>query len=188
MNSTGICVNAEGSFEYYLLATQPTHKMEKAIEEAEGLELIKVRKETCMNGEKSKRKSIFQQINTTENIAYMSQTIADIIACYKPDYVVIEAPAFAAKGRVADLAGLNHAIRLECYKQDIPFYPVAPTTVKAHSVGNGWATKEMMIETWNKLQPQSQEWIDAGIKVDDLADAYFLCTFDLESVDIEPGE
>ncbi len=99
---------------------------------------------------------------------------------YKPDYVVIEAPAFNATGRVADLAGLNHAIRLECIKMEIPFYPISPTTVKMHTVGNGQATKEMMIQTWLELFPDYKPL--EKMKIDDLADAWALSIFPVENI------
>lgn len=188
MNSTGICIDEDGNHIYYLLATHPTKKAIEATRNDDTLCLVQIRKETSPTGTKSKRKSVFAAINTTANIAYMTDAIDDIIRCHQPDYVVIEAPAFAAKGRVSDLSGLNHAIRLACLRADIPCYPIAPTTVKAATVGNGHATKDMVIATWSVLEPKAKEWIDKGIKVDDLADAWALASFDLSIVNIEPGE
>lgn len=187
LNNTGICIKYEDdSYEYVLLSTNATNKFFKAVQEFKDIDLRMIRKETCASGPKSIRKSIFRQVNTTENIYHIAHTAGEIISAIHPDYVVIEAPALAASGYVADLMGLNHAIRLECYRRDIPCYPVPPTTVKLHSVGNGRATKEMMIGTWLRLFPQYKSL--EGMKIDDLADAYFLCSFDLESINIEPGE
>lgn len=188
LNSTGICVDEDGNRTYYLLATKPTKKAIKAANDIDRLCLVQIRKDECVQGEKSQRKSVFQQINTTTNIAHMADAVIDIIKCHAPDYVIIEAPAFHANGRVIDLAGLNHAIRLGCYRADIPIYPISPTTVKAHTAGSGWASKDMMVMTWEALEPDGNEWASNGIKVDDLADAWALTSFDLSTIDIEPGE
>ena len=187
MNSTSLCISyGDGNYEYILLAYNPTKKFHNAVQEFDDIDLRYIRKDTCPTGDKSTRKSIMQQVNTTSNIYYIADAIRNIVGCINPDYVVIEAPAFAANGRIIDLAGLNYAIRLECHKQDIPFYPVSPTTVKAHAVGNGHAKKDVMVNAWLSLFPKYKPL--EGMKIDDLADSYFLCTFDLESVDIEPGE
>ena len=118
-------------------------------------------------------------INQTINIAHILKYVEFFLDMNKPKYVVIEAPAFNASGRVADLAGLNHAIRLACLQRNIKFYPLPPTTVKAATVGNGQATKEMMVQTWLKLFPEYS--LLESMKVDDLADAWALCNFPVEN-------
>ena len=170
MNSTGICINEDGHYKYKLLATHPTKKLQKAAESFPDLDIIIINKEPTSKG-------IQQAINTTKNISYILYHIRLFLTLYRPDYVTIEAPAFAATGRVADLAGLNHAIRLECLERNIPCYPVPPTTVKMQAVGNGQATKEMIVKTWLTLFPEYKPL--ETMKIDDLADAWAVgkCVF-----------
>lgn len=176
MNSTGICIKHDGTYKYKLLVTKAarvTKKMLAAAENMENLDIIQIEKEEAAKG-------VQGAINTTKNIAYIMKLVDLFIMLHKPDYVVIEAPAFNASGRVADLAGLNHAIRLACLEKNIPFYPVSPTSVKMETVGNGQATKEMMIQTWLALFPEYAPL--ETMKVDDLADAWALTDFPLEKI------
>ena len=188
MNSTGICIDEDGKRTYYLLSTKATKKAIKAANEIDQLCILQIPKEESLKEEKSIHKSILQQINLTKNISYITDAILHIIRRYKPDYVVIESPAFRAIGRVSDLSGLNHAIRLECLREEIPCYPVPPTTVKAQTTGRGWASKDEMILTWKSIESSAADWEEKGIKVSDLADAWALCSFDIKSAGINPRE
>lgn len=172
MNSTGICICKDGIYKYVLLSTKPTKKMLSAAEGLKNLRIVQVDKEPSAPG-------VEGAINQTINIAHILKYVEFFLDMNKPKYVIIEAPAFNASGRVADLAGLNHAIRLACLQRNIKFYPLPPTTVKAATVGNGQATKEMMIQTWLKLFPEYS--LLESMKVDDLADAWALCNFPVEN-------
>lgn len=166
MNSTGICINKNGKYTFKLLATKPTKKFRAALENTQGIDLYIVEKEPTIEG----------QDTTTKNINHILTYIKTILAAYKPDYVMIEAPAFSASGRTSDLSGLNYAIRLECLNRDIPCHPIFPTSVKKGAIGNGRATKDMIVQTWLKLFPQYSHL--QAHKIDDLADAYFICEYD----------
>ena len=169
LNSTGICINQDGQYKYKLLATKPTKKFVKATENIPSVDIIILNKEPNVKG-------VEGEINKTRNVAYIIHYVNFFLDLYRPDYVTIEAPAFSASGRVADLAGLNYAIRLACYDRHIPCYPIAPTSVKMQAVGNGHATKEMMIETWLHLFPEYESIKKE--KIDDLADAWALCEYE----------
>lgn len=171
MNSTGICINKDGKYIYKLIATKPTKKMLKEVEGIDSVEIVTVHKLPNERG-------VVGEINKSKNINYILEYIRKLLDIYRPDYVVIEAPAFNAVGRVSDLSGLNHAIRLECIVRNIPVWPLSPTAVKMQTVGNGQATKEMMIQTWLKIFPEYTKL--ASMKVDDLADAWALCVFPVE--------
>lgn len=181
LNSTGICINEDGCYSYKLLSTKPSKKMLKASEDVESLYIIQIDKEPAVEVDKgSSAKGVLEAINASKNISYIMYYVKLFLTLYRPDYVVIEAPAFNASGRIIDLSGLNHAIRLECIERKIPFYPISPTSVKMETVGNGQATKEMMIQTWLELFPEFQPLKD--MKIDDLADAWALTVFPLEKI------
>lgn len=173
MNSTGVCINEDGQYKYELLSTKPTKKMLKAVEGLPNIRILNVCKAEPSKG-------IQQAIDQTHNIFHILEYINLFLTIHRPDYVVIEAPAFNASGRVADLAGLNHAIRLMCLDKNIPFFPVSPTSVKMETVGNGQATKEMMVQTWLKIFPEYS--LLESMKVDDLADAWALCSYPREKL------
>lgn len=85
----------------------------------------------------------------------------------------------AGAGQVADLAGLNYMIRSIFLKYNLKFTIIPPTSLKNFAVGNGAATKDVMIASWKKID-KNIEKIDS-IKIDDLADAFFLAHYDVGS-------
>lgn len=168
LNSTGICVNENGTYTYYLITATATKRFIKAAESFQSLHVIPIPKTPSTKG-------IVHENNITEHIYIIIKVIKEIFNRHKPDLVITENIAFAANGRVIDLAGLGHCIRLTCREMNIPFLSIPPTTVKKQSVGLGSATKEMMILTWARIFPQFKPLCDH--KVDDLADAYFICEY-----------
>ena len=76
---------------------------------------------------------------------------------------------------LADLAGLNFAIRNMILKEEVQFNIIAPTSVKKFAVGNGGAEKDVMIASWKKLDNNIANISE--VKVDDLADSYFIAHF-----------
>ena len=77
---------------------------------------------------------------------------------------------------LADLAGLNFAIRMLLIEKGIKFKIVSPISLKVFATNNAGATKEEMSWAWKLLDKEMQD-IDK-IKIDDLADAYFLCRYE----------
>ena len=53
---------------------------------------------------------------------------------------------------------------------------VSPTSVKKFAVANGQAEKDIMIDAWKRLDKNISDVKD--IKIDDLADAYFLAHYE----------
>ncbi|MDE7346048.1 MAG: hypothetical protein K2N48_04805 [Muribaculaceae bacterium] len=169
MRSTGVCVWDGSDYKYFIVAANPTKKLLKFAHPAFGVlpyEQVPVKDKT----------SIGKESAITDNIASVCGAIEKLILIYKPKRVVMEACAFAAGGRVADLSGLNHCLRQLIRRHGIPVYVVPPTSNKLEFTGNGQATKEMMVEAWIACDHTANELLEAG-KVDDLADAFALCRY-----------
>lgn len=169
MRSTGVCVWDGSEYRYTVVVANPTKKLLKFVHpkfQALPYTPTPVKDKT----------SIGKESAITDNIEAVCNAVEKLILIYKPERVVMEACAFAAGGRVADLSGLNHCLRLMVRKYGIPVYAVPPTTNKLEFTGNGQATKDMMIEAWKMCDPVANELLEAG-KVDDLADAFALCRF-----------
>lgn len=171
LNSTGVCIWNGVRNVYYLLAAHTTKKMAEISSQIENITIVNIPKEH-LEGSGTQ-----QAISQTKNITAIVRELLGLLDMHKPNRVVIEAPAFGASGRVADLAGLNHIIRYECYRRGIDFYPLPPTAVKMQTVGNGQATKEMMVDTWLMIEPAAAPL--RSCKCDDLADAWALCHYPL---------
>ena len=169
MRSTGICVWDGSSYKYFIVAANPTKKLLKFFHPAFSVlpyEQAPVKGKT----------SIGKEWSLTDNIGAVCGCVEKILLIYKPKYVVMEACAFAAGGRVADLSGLNHCLRQVIRAHGIPVYVVPPTSNKLEFTGNGQATKEMMVDAWKACDPVAEELFAAG-KIDDIADSFALCRY-----------
>lgn len=169
IRSTGICVWDGFEYKYFIIAADPTKKLMKFMHPSFSLfpyKSVPVKDKT----------SIGKESAITDNIASVCECVEKILLIYKPEYVVMEACAFAAGGRVADLSGLNHCLRQAIRRMGIPVYVVPPTSNKLEFTGNGQATKEMMVESWKACDPIANTLLEIN-KLDDLADAFALCRF-----------
>lgn len=169
MRSTGVCVWDGSDYKYHIIVANPTKKLLKFVHPALGIipyEQVPVKGKT----------SIGKEWAIADNIASVCDAIGRLLLIYKPTRVVMEACAFAAGGRVADLSGLNHCLRQEIRRHGIPVYVVPPTSNKLEFAGNGQATKDMMVDMWRMCDHRADELLAAG-KIDDIADAFALCRF-----------
>jgi len=111
-------------------------------------------------------------------IRFICFEVIQIIKKYGVERMVIEGLAFAANGRVADLAGVHHGIVLT---SSIATLVVEPKTLKKTVTGSGNATK---IDMFNALPITIQKRFEKQFpksakgkmhkRVFDLADAYWL--------------
>ena len=164
INSTGVCVKNDDKYCYYIIVPKLTKKQQNLNHKS--LKYLVYEKlesgETYEEKEYSKSQSIY-------NIA---KQIFKVIKAYKPDLAVIEGISYGSgSGHVADLAGLNFIVRSMLLEQKIPFKIVSPMTNKKFAVGNGGAAKDVIVDSFIHCQPQFK---NMQVKIDDIADAYFL--------------
>ena len=173
INSTGICINSPGGSEYYIICSKLTKKMRE----------FKHKRVHIINYEKTEFKELEysdKEFIKTRNIRNIVSEIEKIIKKYKKkDSVMIymEGISYGSAGSAAlvDLAGLNFLIRSMLLEQNIPFIIVAPISLKIFATNNAGASKEEMTWAWKLLDPGMNNI--ENIKIDDLADAYFLSRF-----------
>ena len=98
----------------------------------------------------------------------IANEIDTIVAKHKPGVAVIEGLAFMAKGTsLVQLAGLNYFVRTNLYHRNIPFYIVAPTSLKKFVTGSGKGDKnQMLLEIYKRY---GESFLD-----DNVADAFGL--------------
>ena len=91
--------------------------------------------------------------------------------------VFMEGVSYGSLGSAAlvDLSGLNFAIRNVLIELGVKFTIVSPSQNKKFATGLGNADKEHMIFSWLMIEKHLKEIKD--IKIDDLADAYFLSNY-----------
>ena len=113
----------------------------------------------------------------TSNIYNICTLIKDIIDWHEPDKIQMEGISYGSKGSaaLADLSGLNFAIRMAVLSKASTVTVIAPTSVKKFAVGNGGVEKDVMIASWKKLDKNIADITE--IKLDDLADSYFIAHY-----------
>lgn len=172
INCTGICIydTVTNSHTYYMIVSKRTKKMKE------------FKHDTVHIREYSKRDSNsgeyhIKEYNKAHNILDIVYYIKDIMHWHEPDLVQMEGISYGSTGSaaLADLSGLNFSIRMLLIEEDVEFNILAPTAVKKFAVGNGAADKDVMIASWKKLDKTIEDI--SSIKVDDLADSFFIAHY-----------
>lgn len=114
----------------------------------------------------------------TYNLLQILNRIQIILHHHRPVEVLIEGISFSSSNTtsIIELAGLNFLVRMLCERMGIKFTIVSPTSLKKFATGNGQSDKQMMIESLCILQPMFQ-CLNNVLKIDDMADAYFLSQY-----------
>lgn len=161
INSTGITVRDDENIYYYLIVSKVTNKTLKKIESNElyPLNVILYNKTEDIN----------------VNLKQIGDTIINILSQYNVEKVVIEDVALGAtySRSLIDLTGLNYWIRCLLLKEGYKFETIPPTKWKKEIIGNGQATKDIIIDAWKRV---TNIEIDYN-KLDDVADSYFLSCY-----------
>lgn len=170
MRSTGVCFRYGSDYQYYIIAANPTKKLLKF--EHPKLKVLPYEAVAVKD-----KNSIEKELAKTLNVSMVVNELNNILQTHQIDYIVMEAVAYAASGRIDELAGLNYCIRLLAMSHNIPIYVVPPTTNKLQFTGNGQATKEMMVRSWLAIDADARGFNSISKGLDDLADAFSLANF-----------
>lgn len=154
INSTGIYTSTG---KYHII----TSKLKKDHKSCDNVNIIEYEKVDDIN----------------KNLEQIGDNIIYIVKKFKPELVVIEDVAMGAtfSRSLIDLTGLNYWIRALLAKNNIRFITVPPTKWKKELIGNGQATKDLIIDAWKRITKNNIKLK----KTDDIADAYFLCQYGL---------
>lgn len=194
INSTGICVRTSDTYKYYIICSKMSGKMKSFTHNK--ISIVDYSKKPFTGLEYSDKEYV-----KSENIYKIIGVIGDILDQYiqgkylesnnlhtgvsdEPDkssgeiIVNMEGISYGSAGSAAlvDLAGLNFAIRMLLLEKGIKFRIVSPMSLKVFATNNAGASKEEMSWAWKLLDREMND-IDK-IKIDDLADAYFLCRYE----------
>jgi Holliday junction resolvasome RuvABC endonuclease subunit len=99
----------------------------------------------------------------------------------RAEHVYIEDYAFAATGRVFNIAENTGILKYKLSQNGFRFTTIPPTVIKKIATGKGNANKELMYETFleetnidlqNRLSPKS---IKISNPVSDIVDSYYIC-------------
>lgn len=172
INCTGVCIHntIDNTNIYYMIVSKCTKKMLAFKNDhviIYSYNKLEYTKDDYMTKERKK----------TSNFNQICVILKDIIDHHEPDLIQIEGISYGSKGSSAlvDLAGLNYAIRMTVVEKDIQYNILPPTVVKKFAVGNGGAEKDVMIASWKKLDKNISDVTE--IKLDDLADSFFIAHF-----------
>lgn len=174
MTSTGVCLynSDKNKSKYFIIGNKFSKKiLDQKL--PDNLCILKYDKQ------KSDKRDSYQtkEKHKSINIYNILQRLKQIITEYPVDAVCIEGISFGSRGSVVDLAGLNYAIRMLAICEGIDYLIIAsPTQNKKFATGNGSADKDQMISAWKKID-SSLNNVPSSLKIDDLADAYFLARY-----------
>lgn len=184
LNSTGVCVNVNGKCKYYIITSKMTKKMSAF--KSEYIQYLPYDKQDT-----NKKLNEYADIeyNKAQNIYNICDRIRTIIKAniewHAEDNlnnceIFMEGVSYGSIGSAAlvDLSGLNFAIRNVLLDLGVKFTIVSPSQNKKFATGNGAADKELMIYSWLKVEKHLKDITE--IKIDDLADAYFLSNYTTE--------
>ena len=169
INSTGICVNKDNKNIYYNIVSKRTKKLENF--NSKHINILFYDKNT----DKSLNSS-GKEVEKARNILYICNFIKKIVKKHKPSKVIMEGLSYGSNGQLGDLGGLNFSIRMILLEMGINFVIVPPTTWKKQQIGIAGAEKDIIVKAWKNIDKNIAN-IDE-IKLDDLADSYFLAHFD----------
>lgn len=172
--STGVCLydSNKNSTEYFIIGSKFSKKiLEQKL--PDNLHLLLHDKQKSDKTDSYQVKEKYKSINIYNILQHIKQIIAD----HSVDAVCIEGISFGSRGSIIDLAGLNYAVRMLAICEGIDHLIIAsPTQNKKFATGNGSADKDQMISAWKKID-SSLSKIPGTLKIDDLADAYFLARY-----------
>lgn len=169
INSTGICVSKDNKNIYYNIVSKHTKKLEKFSSKYVNILFYDKNTDKSLNYNE-------KEVEKSKNILYICNFIKKIIKKHKPSKVIMEGLSYGSNGQLGDLGGLNFSIRMILLEMGINFVIVPPTTWKKQQIGIAGAEKDIIIKAWKNIDKNIAN-IDE-IKLDDLADSYFLAHFD----------
>lgn len=178
INSTGVCINdtTSNTITYYIIASKMTKKMKDFKHK---YVIIKpYNKQDSKNDQYSEKenKKFTNILNICDNLFNILQPLLEHdVEAY------MEGVSYGSVGSAAlvDLSFLNSALRMTLVNNKIPFTIVSPTSLKKFACANGQAEKEVMIDAWKRMDKNIAKITD--IKIDDLADSYFLSCYPKEN-------
>ena len=172
INSTGICVNKNNKNVYYNIVSKRTKKLEKFSSKYINILFYEKNTDKSLNYNE-------KEVEKAKNILYICNFIKKIIKKHKPTVVIMEGLSYGSNGQLGDLGGLNFSIRMVLLEMGVKFVIVPPTTWKKQQLGIAGAEKDIIVKAWKNIDKNIAN-IDE-IKLDDLADSYFLAHFDYQN-------
>ena len=172
INSTGICVNKNNKNVYYNIVSKRTKKLEKFNSKYINILFYEKNTDKSLNYNE-------KEVEKAKNILYICNFIKKIIKKHKPTVVIMEGLSYGSNGQLGDLGGLNFSIRMVLLEMGVRFVIVPPTTWKKQQLGIAGAEKDIIVKAWKNIDKNIAN-IDE-IKLDDLADSYFLAHFDYQN-------
>lgn len=188
INSTGICVklyenNKLVKEHFYIITNKVTKKALAYSQTLNNFDYIfydKKEKSESENNDEFEWGKLLNNILITDNILEIIKS--NIFAALDKVYIAMEGVSYQSgqTKSLLDLAGLSTLIRYRIYKYFISHQDnvgelkiFTPGEVKKFATGNGNSSKDIMVG----LFKTSYKEIAKLPKIDDIADAYWICTY-----------
>lgn len=176
INNTGICVweTDKDINKYYMIPSKMTKKM--SLFNHNSINILPYTKREVKGLEYSEKEQF-----KFDNIYDICKLIGNILDLFNPEEIYMEGVSYGSVGSAAlvDLCFLNAAIRSEIVRRNLKYTIVSPTSLKKFACANGQAEKNVIIDAWKRLDKNIKDVKD--IKIDDLADSFFLAHYEQTS-------
>lgn len=168
-SSPCICISAGNDYDFHYLTKVKKHVGEKEFDYGiiEGTYLPK------------------QFDSKIEQYSFIANWAIDVLDRYTPEVVWLEDYAFAATGKVFHIGENTGILKYRLMKKEIPYRVVAPTTVKSSTIGKGNASKDDVIQNFNRVfQTNIYDVVDTSTlnPVSDIADSYHICIYGIQQL------
>lgn len=183
IQSTGICENGT---KFHLIVSDNLYS-KKTIESLKNTTFKHFKFYFYEYSHIKDQKEFNKSLNTYHIYKHLQSILKSI---HKDSQVYMEGIAMGATGTIDQLSGINYLTRILLFNRGLPFdnlHIISPTTLKKHSVGKGDVDKSVMIEAFitiishlkNKtLYNEIQILQSLKVKIDDIADSYFLSQYE----------
>lgn len=119
--------------------------------------------------------------------AELATWVLSVVTETQPTLIILEDYAFAAAGRITQLAENGGILKYALHHAQCNLKVVAPTTMKKFATGSGRADKDMVWAAFIQKEPQAIGWqklchpkaVKVGSPMADVADSYFLAHYGL---------
>ncbi len=181
IRSTGMVINLQDKFKYFIITDKITKKQDSR--DGINIKYIKWERDDTKPIDNIERERI--KANNIHNIykAIISAIEVNTLDTIDRE-VFIEGISYGSANTtsIIELAGLNYLIRSWCIDKGINFNIIPPSQLKKFATGNGAAVKEVMVESFCRLNNWGREELKNSIKIDDIADAYFLSQYSTDNI------
>ena len=123
-----------------------------------------------------------QDLKELDRYKFLAEWVIECIRWFdgRVKHVYLEDYAYAATGRVFHIAENMGILKYELKSKGFNYTTVPPTVIKKFATQKGNASKDLMLESFQKEKSTLNLIQDSGNPASDIIDSYFICKYGYE--------